>query len=33
MPVELLEVFSKRTAQVDDALCVKVAEFRQRAGT
>ena len=34
MPAELLEVFSKRTAQVDDALAVKVAEFRSgRVGT
>ena len=32
MPAELLEVFSKRTAQVDDALAVKVAEFRERQG-
>ena len=32
MPRELLEVFSKRTTQVDDALAVKVAEFRERQG-
>ena len=32
MPAELLEVFSKRTAQVDEALAVKVAEFRERQG-
>ena len=27
VPTELLELFSKRTAQVDDALTVKLAEF------
>ena len=32
MPAELLEVFSKRTAQVDAALAAKVAEFRERQG-
>jgi conjugative relaxase-like TrwC/TraI family protein len=32
MPAELLEVFSKRAAQVDAALAVKVDEFRQRQG-
>ena len=32
MPRELLEVFSKRTTQVDDALAVKVTEFRERQG-
>ena len=30
MPSELVEVFSKRTTQVDDALAVKVAGFRDR---
>jgi len=32
VPAELLELFSKRTAQVDDALTVKVAEFYAREG-
>ena len=32
MPHELLDVFSKRTTQVDDALAVKVTEFRERRG-
>jgi conjugative relaxase-like TrwC/TraI family protein len=32
VPRELLEVFSKRTAQVDDALTGKVREFRDREG-
>ena len=32
VPAELLEQFSKRAAQVNDALAVKVAEFRQREG-
>ncbi len=32
IPRELLEVFSKRAAQVDTALAVKVAEFRRREG-
>ena len=32
MPAELLAVFSKRTAQVDAALAVKVDEFREREG-
>lgn len=32
MPAELLDVFSKRTTQVDDALAVKMAEFRDRQG-
>ena len=32
VPGELLDVFSKRTAQVDDALAVKLAEFRDREG-
>jgi conjugative relaxase-like TrwC/TraI family protein len=31
-PRELLEVFSKRAAQVDTALATKVAEFRRREG-
>ncbi len=31
-PVELVEVFSKRAAQVDAALAVKVEEFRARQG-
>jgi conjugative relaxase-like TrwC/TraI family protein len=32
LPTGLLEVFSKRAAQVDDALAVKVAGFRSREG-
>ena len=32
LPRELLEVFSKRAGQVDDALAVKVGEFRRREG-
>ena len=32
VPTELLQQFSKRAAQVDDALAVKVDEFRQREG-
>ena len=32
LPGELLEVFSKRAAQVDAALAVKVGEFRRREG-
>jgi DNA transposition AAA+ family ATPase len=32
MPAELLAAFSKRTAQVDEALAVKVNEFRDREG-
>jgi hypothetical protein len=32
LPRELLEVFSKRAGQVDDALAVKVAEFQHREG-
>ncbi len=32
LPRELLEVFSKRAAQVDDALAVKLGEFRRREG-
>jgi conjugative relaxase-like TrwC/TraI family protein len=32
VPAELLEVFSKRTAQVDTALAGKVVEFRAREG-
>ena len=32
MPAELLDVFSKRTAQVDAALADKLAEFREREG-
>ena len=32
VPAELLALFSKRTAQVDDALAVKVAEFYEREG-
>jgi conjugative relaxase-like TrwC/TraI family protein len=32
MPAELLDVFSKRTAQVDTALAGKVTEFREREG-
>jgi conjugative relaxase-like TrwC/TraI family protein len=32
MPRGLVEVFSKRTAQVDDALAVKVAGFQERQG-
>ena len=32
LPRELLEVFSKRAGQVDEALAVKVGEFRRREG-
>ena len=32
VPTELLELFSKRAAQVDDALTVKIAEFYEREG-
>jgi hypothetical protein len=32
LPRELLEVFSKRAGQVDDAMAVKVDEFRRREG-
>ena len=32
VPTELLVLFSKRTAQVDDALTVKIAEFYEREG-
>ncbi len=32
MPPELLDVFSKRTAQVDAALADKITEFRDREG-
>ena len=32
VPAELLQQFSKRAAQVNDALAVKVDEFRQREG-
>ena len=32
VPTELLELFSKRTVQVDDALTVKLAEFYEREG-
>ena len=32
VPGELLATFSKRTAQVDEAVAVKVAEFRDREG-
>jgi conjugative relaxase-like TrwC/TraI family protein len=32
MPQELVDVFSKRSAQVDDALAVKVMGFRERQG-
>ena len=32
VPPELLELFSKRTVQVDDALTIKVAAFYQREG-
>ena len=32
VPTELLELFSKRTAQVDDALTIKLAEFYEREG-
>lgn len=32
MPAELIEVFSKRAAQVDDALEAKVDVFRMREG-
>jgi conjugative relaxase-like TrwC/TraI family protein len=32
MPRELLDAFSKRTAQVDDLLAAKVTEFRDREG-
>ena len=32
MPRELLDAFSKRTAQVDALLAVKVNEFRDREG-
>ena len=32
VPSDLLELFSKRTAQVEDALAVKVAEFYEREG-
>ena len=32
MPAELLEQFSKRTAEVDKALAVKLTEFYQREG-
>ncbi len=32
MPAELLETFSKRTSQVDTALAVKLAVFRDREG-
>jgi conjugative relaxase-like TrwC/TraI family protein len=32
IPQELLEVFSKRTTQVDDALAAKVTAFRERQG-
>ena len=32
VPVELLDAFSKRTAQVDECLAEKVDEFRQREG-
>jgi conjugative relaxase-like TrwC/TraI family protein len=32
LPRELLDVFSKRAGQVDDALAVKVGEFRRREG-
>ena len=32
MPHELLDVFSKRSSQVDDALAVKVTEFQGRQG-
>ena len=32
VPTELFELFSKRTAQVDDALTIKLAEFYEREG-
>ena len=32
MPAELLEMFSKRSSQVDTALAVKLGEFRDREG-